>query len=907
MKRPKTKREIVVVIGACVAAVAMTLSSAIADPQGDESDGAVESNSNAMFAPPSADEIAAMIKALGDESHAARQEATSQLWQLGVDVLPDLKKASEGADPEAADRANELVFYISAGVLFDSSEEVKELVIKYANGDLKTKFSVIKRLNKLGNWKQLLYLAQMEKDPVVRNKLSKIMIATASRAAQEAVVAGDLELAEEMLQLSGGSQQAMVVRAWFYCRQGKFDAQLEMAKSMSEKRASEWRLALYRAHGDLNDAIREAKNLGLTKLVATLQVLAGDPRPWLNLHTQNVQQDAISLLGAQIQMAKLSGDKKKADEMVRELTRMATSDEDSGRVISNLAANGYQGEALALLEKFDVDFAFEYYDSIEAPQRALAQLNIPKDAKPPYTDWVKEFTRQVIEDEDKNLYNRLLMLASFLVRHGEGEHAMAVLEPMMTALEDNGSDVWFDLIGKMPNFELGAQAVTLIEKRGNEDGEADLAIKKLLGTSTATKHLWGVFKKRNGQDLAKSLHEMALLAGLREDPENETDAIHQALLAEATDLLAQDKKERYSALFSFAIMRHEIATASRMVDGIVEANEPWRKTKLFLDATLQRWKKVEPVYAATEQDFPGDYFNLVKWSCVLRKLGSEPKAKDALGHALLLTMGNVSELNKIGLELANAGFKDDAVSLWKKTAMMAPVDGTSYDVALVYLANTGSEYRGKNQWRQAASIAEVYSRFTMRGRSGSAVMSILNARFRADFYLGMFLLENGQRDEALAMLDSSQKLNPGSGSLADDFFPILRKAGVTRQYNQWFEASFQHLEAACKAFPKAHNSHNTTAWLAARAMRRLDDALRHSQKATSLRPTQGAYLDTMAEIWFAKGNRKKAIKWSNKAIDACISHAQGFPRNEGQVLMNYSELKKQLERFEHDPLPVGRR
>ena len=86
-------------------------------------------------------------------------------------------------------------------------------------------------------------------------------------------------------------------------------------------------------------------------------------------------------------------------------------------------------------------------------------------------------------------------------------------------------------------------------------------------------------------------------------------------------------------------------------------------------------------------------------------------------------------------------------------------------------------------------------------------------------------------------------------------------------------------------------------------MRRLDDALRHSQAAIKLRPYQGAYLDTMAEVWFAKGDRKKAIEWSKKAITASISHAQGSPRSEGQILMNYIELNKQLKHFKNDPLP----
>ena len=67
-------------------------------------------------------------------------------------------------------------------------------------------------------------------------------------------------------------------------------------------------------------------------------------------------------------------------------------------------------------------------------------------------------------------------------------------------------------------------------------------------------------------------------------------------------------------------------------------------------------------------------------------------------------------------------------------------------------------------------------------------------------------------------------------------------------------------------FPMDDNIRNSAAWLAARSKRRLDDAEKESIEALRLRPNQSAYLDTMAEIWFARGNREKALEWSEKSI-----------------------------------------
>lgn len=853
---------------------------------------------------PDEDDIAAMVAALSDDSYEARQQATTSLWQLGDRVLPVLRKASDSADPEAADRASELVLYISAGVLFDSSEEVKVLVLRFSQGNLETKKKILTKLTELGQWKQVLHLARMEPDPAIRAQMSSDVRATAARAAREAVVEGDLELATEILQLSGQDDQALVIKAWFCCQRGLFDQELAKAKDIPGKAGALWRLALYRANGDLTEAIHEAEQAGRDDLEACLNVLAGNPLPWLDRNMDTALQDNILGMSCQIQKARLLGNTRKAGSIARELGRQAVDSDKASRVIVGLGANGFRDEALSLLERFDTNAAFDFYDSSESPEKALEVFGISKGAEAPYTEWVKKFTDRVVQDEDEDQYDRILLLAGFLVRHGEGEHALAVVTPLMDALQESGADIWFDLVASMPGYELGPQAIHLIEKRGNEDGEADLAVKNLLGSSKPVEHMWAALQKRNSQDLSKSLRQLALLSGLIPDPDGETDALHQSLLDDMEKEVGDAHEARGEALLNFAIRRHELGTASKVVDILAPVYARWTHTKLFLDTALFRWEQVEPRYAAREKEKPGNYENLVKWSMVLRKLNQEEKSRKVLDRALMLSMGDVKAMQRIAGQISSAGYQDEAYALAKKAAMMSDPEGDEFDRGVIYLASYGSEMMKQGDWKTASSIAEVYSRFTMRGRSASALVGVLNARFNADFCRGMVFLNEGDRERALTLLGTCQQLNPGSGSLADDFFPALRNAGVDREYNQWFENSYQHVLAACQRFPKAHNTHNTAAWLASRAVRRLDDAMRHAEKANQLRPSQGAYLDTMAEVWFAKGNRKKAVEWSEKAVQASISHAQGAPRDEGRVLVSYSELNKQLQRFKTGPLPT---
>jgi tetratricopeptide (TPR) repeat protein len=896
-------------VATAVAIMAVMLTSAVDESsqiQVDEQEGALDRMSPEK-------KVDVLIAGLADHSFDVRQEASNELWRMGAKALPALRKATQDEDPEVVDRASELVLYISAGVLFDSSDKVKSLVLGYFRGGITVKFENLKKLQEMGQWRQVLHLSQLEKDPKVRKKLSEIVHATASHAAQNAMVDGDLDLVEKILNLSGDSDQAMVVRAWFYFRQGQLDRELSKADTMPGEAGTLWRLALYRASGNVAAAIREAKKADRPELAAAMQVLAGDPRPWLSLSMRRTPQDDILSRSCQIQMARLKGEHQQASRLAQELESLAVNEDSSSRVIACLAANGFRKKAVSLLDRFDPESAFDYHDSTESPLQALEILGIPKDSKPPYTEWVQSFTDRVVAEEDEDLYDRLLLLAGFLVRHGEGEHAEAVLKPLMTALEKDGSDVWFQMISKMPLYELAPQAISFLEQRGNEDGEIDLGVKNLLDSGKSVDDIWAAVKKRHPKDINKALHEIALLSGLIADPDHETDAINDALLDAVKGKFAAAQSLRRESLFGFAVKRHEIGVASKMVDGFGVGDgeaaqamrERWLRTKLFLDAALLRWEKVEPVCAAMEKKTPGDYYNLVKWAISLRKLGRDDSARKVLDRALLLTMGDVPSIGAIALQLSSAGYPQDAFLLLKQALMMAEPGGDEFDRTVIYLANYVKPSEGGQTWKNAAALSEVYSRFTMLGRSNAAVLAVLNARFQADFFRGMDWLEHGKKEEAMRLFNTCRQLNPGSGALADDFFPALRKAGLAsgKQYDEWFEQSYAYVVKACEDFPKAHNTHNTAAWLAARALRRLDEALEHAQKAVALRPYQGAYLDTMAEVWFAKGNRKKAVEWSKKAMKASISHAQGVPRSESQVLSNYHELYKQLQRFQHDPLP----
>ena len=86
------------------------------------------------------------VSRLSDDSFAVRQTATRELWKLGEQALPELKRAAEGIDPEAALRARELLRKIELGILPDSSPLIVDLVMRYDRGNLAERRTVIGEL-----------------------------------------------------------------------------------------------------------------------------------------------------------------------------------------------------------------------------------------------------------------------------------------------------------------------------------------------------------------------------------------------------------------------------------------------------------------------------------------------------------------------------------------------------------------------------------------------------------------------------------------------------------------------------------------------------------------------------------------------------------------------------------------
>src|SRR5262249_12874903 len=71
----------------------------------------------------------------------------------------------------------------------------------------------------------------------------------------------------------------------------------------------------------------------------------------------------------------------------------------------------------------------------------------------------------------------------------------------------------------------------------------------------------------------------------------------------------------------------------------------------------------------------------------------------------------------------------------------------------------------------------------------------------------------------------------------------------------------------CGKYPGSAALHNSAAWMETRCGRRLDEALAHAKRGVDLEPTNCAIIDTLAETYFRRGDRAKAVEVMSKCIE----------------------------------------
>jgi tetratricopeptide (TPR) repeat protein len=315
----------------------------------------------------------------------------------------------------------------------------------------------------------------------------------------------------------------------------------------------------------------------------------------------------------------------------------------------------------------------------------------------------------------------------------------------------------------------------------------------------------------------------------------------------------------------------------------------WGKHILHLSAA-ERWDETATVLlqqnalAKKSKQDQSPHFHAYA-AATLRQAGRLDEATSHDQWVDQLALGNAAVAIEIGRGYAFGRDYIRAAEWWARAAREADPDSEEFADALKLHSDVLLE---QEQWQASAATSEVLCRiYASAALRVASPLPLIRQRLQADMARAFANLKT-DRLRAITMLEKCHHAFASDGSLADFFFPALRKAGLIKEHDKWFGETWDLMGKVIACYPESDNTRNTAAWFAARALRKLDEAEKHLGKALAANPNQSAYLDTMAEIQFAKGRREEALEWSRKAVN---------------FLPDDVQLRQQQARFRSAPLP----
>ena len=854
-------------------------------------------------------DVDALIRELADESFRVRENASRDIWKLGDAALPALRETLHSTNPEQVYRARDLIRKIQLHITAETDPEVIALVERYAIASPTEKITLFVKMRMKGAWRQMLKLYAAETRPEIREKLQPAVNGIALKAARERLLQGDDREAREFLEMAPAEPASLLALAEFHRSHGTLEAELQRARAVKGKKSDAWQLALQRAAGNLEAARDAATATGDVRIAATMAALAGDPLPWLRQTPDIPKADEVpaSLATAYTNVATkrwLGKTIRPAD--IDPLTKALTTRNSEARGVA-MNALFLLGEADAAEPAFAKSaplLAFRYFDSLERIPDALKALGIDPE-HPDYKTWIEKHLKKLssndIEDQQEPTEDseQLVALAGFFENKGLHDEAAAAFSEPLAAFAAKHESQFTDLLGALFGTRESQSGAPLLARRigtawaGDNDKHWEALVIAAFGDDDPTRAWWDWLEDLDPKaSRGERLEAMLALSGCGKDPSGLRPKWLALAWKAALAAPAQTRDTLIERISSLSIDAGDVANSMKAWDLLPEINRKevfWGEHILHLSA-LERWDDAAAVILQqidlakeAKQELSIAFHAYV--AAALRQAGHPDEAAVHDAWVDKLTLGNPIIAIQIGNGYAFGRDYKRAAEWWARAAREADPNSGEFTIALKLHAGVLLE---EGKWKECAATTEVLARIYATSQlSETTPLPLMRLRLQADMARALSILKT-DRPAAIALLEKCHHAFASDGSLADFFFPALRKVGLIKEHDAWFRESWTLMEKIIATYPLADNTRNTAAWFASRALRNLDEAENHLTKALAANPDQSAYLDTMAEIQFAKGNREKALEWSRAAVNFLPANPQ---------------LRRQQERFRSDPLP----
>lgn len=825
-----------------------------------------------LAAGPTQDEVNRAIRDLGDDRFRVREEASALLWKAGKAAEPALQSALRSQDMEVAKRARSILERFRWGIYPDTPEAIVALINNYRSGDARLREQAIEGLLRQGipGHEALLKIANAEQDASARAWFWSRVSQEIDKVLPGTILDGNLELAEQMLELSSQEDKDQAIRdyAAYLLLRGRLEPKIrdlrERVERGAEPHAVQVLSYLYRANGDLVGARWAAEKAQDPDLVDSILHEQGDWKA-LAARAERATQKSnrfpatdIESLGFRAAYHRLAGDgpaSAKAISDIRKFAANATLEEgDRWFSVEALLVNGQYSDALALLSQAkNIQRAFEL---LCAQLQYRAAFELAGKAEPSIGLTVSQARVRFLLGERDEALKLFQGAAKGLAEIKDSREAMAYEE----LLEAEGKLGLRDL-----QRGHAARILSLPEKENN----LGWVFHTLYPEQAQGAAVWWEFLRRKfpQEPTADTLGRLEKLVGASVDV-----AMLTALSAELEQSAAKQRpEERAATLGVLAGSFRAAGDDQRCLAYLKKAVATHGSSELYLrladyHADHQEWATAADRYGqawAKDRTQPPGPLYLQGWA--LKQAGKSDEGNKLIELAHLAPLANESTRYLLAETLRKRGLKDAARS--ERVLFLRLGEFNSEYIDEVNRLDANDALARKDY----AKAADGYERFLLSCLRPSTSMVEIGSYVMVPCFIhqqrARSHLAAGRLDEALQEARQALQAMPGSIDVAIDLAPELDRRARQQDADVLFTGIFELEESICRDFPKSAHHHNAAAWLGATCRRQLDKALVHAQEAVRLAPESPAYLDTCAEIHFQRGDTGKAIGLMKKCLE----------------------------------------
>jgi len=310
----------------------------------------------------------------------------------------------------------------------------------------------------------------------------------------------------------------------------------------------------------------------------------------------------------------------------------------------------------------------------------------------------------------------------------------------------------------------------------------------------------------------------------------------------------------------------------------------------------QAWDSVDKLADRFPAQFARDPLLLYTVAQAQAEKGNHDQAEQTVQRALKLNPGN-SLQQLIKHYLAARALWQRGLLKWAQGEYRHIIDtGTlNNDVVIATHSLLAEMLHDQRKELEAAKVLEGLVQAAQKQANLPAVIRarLPAIRSRKDYFFACHFQSRNNRAKHREYLDKAVAADPTD---ADVLIARYRLPDQTAEYRAETLALIKQAAAKFRQeiahAPDNGTPYNQFAWLAANTGGDLDRALEYSQKSIQLSPTSGGFYDTLAHVYYARGDYQNAVKTQTKAAQM-EPHTRTIARQLEVFRKKWEETKKE--------------